>query len=149
MLCRWTCLRWLPPLQTIAAPGRINPWPRSLSWWYHQAGAIPALAPCAPPMLPTLRGNSHTRGNIWKFTVEKTEVMHSRGNVFSPCRANSSISAMRPPWYYLLEEIVRLGVIYGILVWVLQSCGHPWPEPCLLTDNQNSLVLKRGHLLNH
>ena len=29
---------------------------------------------------------------------------------------NSSISAMRPPCYYLLEEIVILGVIYGSLV---------------------------------
>ena len=31
-------------------------------------------------------------------------------------RANSSISAMRPQCYYLLEEIVILGVIYGSLV---------------------------------
>ena len=34
-------------------------------------------------------------------------------------RANSSISAMRPPCYYLLEEIVILGVIYGSLVWMV------------------------------
>ena len=34
-------------------------------------------------------------------------------------RANSSISAMRPPCYYLLEEIVMLGVIYGSLVWMV------------------------------
>ena len=32
-------------------------------------------------------------------------------------RANFSISAMRPPCYALLEEIVILGVIYGSLVW--------------------------------
>ena len=33
-------------------------------------------------------------------------------------RANSSISAMRPPCYDLLEEIVTLGVIYESLVWI-------------------------------
>ena len=48
-------------------------------------------------------------------------------------RANSSISAMRPPCYYLLEEIVILGVIHGSLVWRVCNpaapAGHPWPEP--------------------
>ena len=32
-------------------------------------------------------------------------------------QANSSISALRPSCYYVLEEIVILGVIYGSLVW--------------------------------
>ena len=50
-------------------------------------------------------------------------------------RANSSISAMRPPCYYLLEEIVILGVIYGSLVRMVcnpAAAGHPWPEPCMI-----------------
>ena len=38
---------------------------------------------------------------------------------------------MRPPCYYLLKEIVILGVIYRSLVWrVCNPAGHPWPEPC-------------------
>ena len=39
-------------------------------------------------------------------------------------RANSSISAMRPP-YYLLEGIVILGVIYGSLVWRVCNPAAP------------------------
>ena len=35
---------------------------------------------------------------------------------------NSSISAMQPPCYSLLEETVILGVIYGSLVW--RVCNH-------------------------
>ena len=41
------------------------------------------------------------------------------------CRADSSISAMRPPCYYLLEEIVILGVIYGSLVWMVCNPAAP------------------------
>ena len=40
-------------------------------------------------------------------------------------RANSSISAMRPPCYYLLEKIVILGVIYGSLVWMVCNPAAP------------------------
>ena len=40
-------------------------------------------------------------------------------------RANSSSSAMRPPCYYLLEEIVMLGVIYGSLVWMVCNPAAP------------------------
>ena len=40
-------------------------------------------------------------------------------------RANSSISAMRPPCYYLLEEIVVLGVIYGSLMWMVCNPAAP------------------------
>ena len=40
-----------------------------------EAGPIPALAPCGPHvhaarMLLVVRGNRHTRGNIWKFSAE-------------------------------------------------------------------------------
>ena len=41
-------------------------------------------------------------------------------------RANSSNCAMRPPCYYLLEEIVILGVIYGSLV--RRVCNPAAPE---------------------
>ena len=40
-------------------------------------------------------------------------------------RANSSISAMRPPCYYLLEETVILGVIYGSSVWMVCNPAAP------------------------
>ena len=40
-------------------------------------------------------------------------------------RANFSISAMRPLRYSLLEEIVILGVIYGILVWRVCNPAAP------------------------
>ena len=40
-------------------------------------------------------------------------------------KANSKISAMRPPWYYLLEEKVILGVIYGSLVWMVCNPAAP------------------------
>ena len=40
-------------------------------------------------------------------------------------RPNSSISAMRPPCYYSLEEIVILGVIYGTLVWKVCNPAAP------------------------
>ena len=47
--------------------------------------------------------------------------------VFHPqaTRANSSISAMPPPCYSLLEEIVILGVIYGSLVWWVCNPAAP------------------------
>ena len=40
-------------------------------------------------------------------------------------RANSSISAMRPPCYSLLEEIVARGVTYGSLVWMVCNPAAP------------------------
>ena len=40
-------------------------------------------------------------------------------------RANSSFSAMRPRCYYLLEEIVILGVIYGSLLWSVCNPAAP------------------------
>ena len=40
-------------------------------------------------------------------------------------RPNSSIGAMRPPCYYLLEEIVILGVTYGSLVWRVCNPAAP------------------------
>ena len=43
----------------------------------------------------------------------------------SALRANSSISAMRPQYYDLLEEIVILGVIYGSLVWRVCNPAAP------------------------
>ena len=49
-------------------------------------------------------------------------VWRPHGQVF---RANSSISAMWPPCYYLLEEIVILGVIYGSSVWMICNPAAP------------------------
>ena len=46
-------------------------------------------------------------------------------------RANSSISAMRPPWYSLLEEIVILEVTYEILVWRVCNPAGPRGIPGL------------------
>ena len=42
---------------------------------------------------------------------------HIHGCVCALCRANSSIGAMRPQCYSLLEKMIILGVIYGRLVW--------------------------------
>ena len=41
------------------------------------------------------------------------QIMVPNHETLTPPRANSSISAMRPPCYYLLEKIVILGVIHG------------------------------------
>ena len=66
-------------------------------------------------------------------------------------RANFSIRAMRPPWYYLLEEIVILrGNIWNFSVDGVQSCGpcgcagHPWPEPCM-TSVASACRYMEGH----
>ena len=62
-------------------------------------------------------------------------------------RANSSISAMRPAYYYLLEEIVILGVIYGSLVW--RVCNPAAPAgvrgiPGLSPDEQGAIFWDTG-----
>ena len=57
---------------------------------------------------------------------------------YDTARANSSISAMRPPCYYLLRGNSHTrGYIWKFSVDSLQSCGpcgaaghYPWPEPC-------------------
>ena len=64
---------------------------------------------------------------------------------------NSSISAMRPPCYSLLEEIVILGVMYGNLVWrVCNPAGPVGPQGIsgLSPDSPDSpRLLDLRHLL--
>ena len=84
-----------------------------------------AVLPCVAPKPPCCRG-LHPNRRAAVGCTQTDRLFSSYG------RANSSISAMRPPCYYLLEEIVILGVIYGSLVWrVCNHAGHPCPEPCM------------------
>ena len=65
-------------------------------------------------MLPFLRGNRHT------------SVVYRRGGTSGTFTPISSISAMRPPCYPFLEEVVILGVIYGSLV--QRGCNPVGPD---------------------
>ena len=62
------------------------------------------------PLNPILFMNASFKVRLW--------IAHKR-------RADSSISAMRPPCYSLLEEMVILGVIYGSLVWRVCNPAAP------------------------
>ena len=55
------------------------------------------------------------------FALSRCVLRQHLGAGFS--RANFSISAMRPPCYSLVEEIVILGVIYGSLAWRVCNPG--------------------------
>ena len=80
-------------------------------------GPIPVLAPCGPH-ITLFRANGHTRGNIWKFSVESLQSCGIRG--LSPEEAICSSTKAALIWsrrqffhHRFLQEIVILGVIYG------------------------------------
>ena len=68
------------------------------------------------PRYITLRGNSRTRGIIWKFSEEKLQYWEMEMTHDCTLRhrtTNSEVTHL--PYYPFLEEIVILGVLYGSL----------------------------------
>ena len=92
------------------------------------AGPVPVLAPCVP-MLPSLRGHSHTRGSIWQHVTEGADTGTGTW-------ANSSISAMRPQCYSFSEGIVILGVVYGSMSQKAQTSAAVGMLPYIRRQDQ-------------
>ena len=69
------------------------------------------------------------------------------------CSANCSISAVRPPCYYLLEEIVIVGVIYGSLVWMVcnpgASCNPPLQNNLYFKIIQKNILRSSPHKMSN
>ena len=120
----------LLPVRSIEVADRFTCSPLPTPHYWHNVISLSEQHCCSNPTFYDLVvwGNTPVPVNQTHLIKRKKRGIKRRNSMvwqgFVPM-ANSSNSAMRPPCYYLLEEIVILGVIYGSLVWRVCNPAAP------------------------